>query len=211
MKDALDREPLIGAWYAAWGTVQFAKGHLDKAESLFRKSFDCNFGYGAILFAQLLAHRGQTAAALQFLDTNFDGLGAVMQEQLKSPLVRKLTYSAYIKKSKIARIIVDKLLSKGLKDPKSQPALSTIIGFISLRRPEKFMQHVLNKPNPYMGFALSRIWEPTAEAKSVRTHKDFPQFAEQIGLVKTWQKYGWPENIQPHEGTDGSNGQFDCC
>jgi len=211
MKDALDREPLLGPWYAAWGTVQFAQGKLDEAEALFSKSFDCNFGYGAILYAQLLAHRGKTQKAMQYLDQNFDGLGAVTQELLKSPIVRKLTYSAYIKKSNIARIIVDAVLTRKMKDPKIQPALSTIIGFISIGRPEKFMQHVLNKPNPYVGFALSRIWEPTEEAKSVRTHKDFPQFAETIGLVKAWQKYGWPDSIQPHQGTDGSNGQFDCC
>lgn len=211
MKDALDREPLLGSWYAALGTVQFSQGKLEAAETLFRKSFDCNFGYGAILYAQLLAHRGRTKEAIQFLDNNFDGLGAVNREQLKSLTLRKLTFSAYIKKSKFARLIVDRVLTKHMNDPKSQPSLSTIIGFISIGRPEKFMQHVLNKPNPYIGFALSRIWEPTEEAQKVRTHKDFPQFAETIGLVKAWQKYGWPDNISPHEGTDGSDRQFDCC
>ena len=71
MKDALDREPLLGSWYAAWGTVQFSLGELDKAEELFRKSFDCNFGFGAIVLAQLLAHRGRTQEAMDFLENNF--------------------------------------------------------------------------------------------------------------------------------------------
>jgi TolB-like protein/Tfp pilus assembly protein PilF len=210
MEDAVGREPLLGSWYAAWGTVQFSSGNLDKAEALFRKSFDCNFGYGAILFSQLLTHRGRTDQALQFMDDNFDQLGAVTREQLKSSMVRKVTYAAFFKKSKFARFIIDRLLTKRMNNSKVQPALANIIGFIMIGRPEKFFQHVLNKPNPYVGFAMSRIWEPTDESRSIRTHENFPKFAETIGLVRAWQQYGWPENIQPNEGTDGSNCQFSC-
>lgn len=210
MSDALDREPLLGPWYGALGTTYFAQGNLDKAESLFKKSFECNFGYGGILFARLLAHSGRVDEALTFMRENFDGLGPVLQSQLKSKAVRTLTYSAFFKKSKFARSIMDMILTRRMNNAKSQPSLGTIIGFILIGRPEKFFQHVLEKPNPYVGFALSRIWEPTEESKAVRTHPNFPQFAESIGLVKAWQRYGWPENITPKPGTDGSNGQFTC-
>lgn len=210
MADALDREPLLGPWYGALGTTFFAEGDLDQAEKLFKKSFECNFGYGAVLFAQLLTHRGRAAEALDFMHDNFDGLGPVMQSQLRSLLVRKLTYAAFFKKSKLARKIMDIVLTKRMSDPKSQPSLGTIIGFIQIGRPEKFFQHVLEKPNPYVGFALSRIWEPTDESRAVRTHKDFPQFAESIGLVKAWQRYGWPDTIKPLSGRDGGDAQFTC-
>ncbi|GAA6139856.1 hypothetical protein NBRC116583_36030 [Arenicella sp. 4NH20-0111] len=210
MRNALDREPLIGSWYAAFGTVQFSMGRLDQAESLFRQSFECNFGYGAILYSQLLSHLGREDEAIEFMTDNFDELGAVTRAQLKSPFVRKLTYSAFFRNSRTARVIMDGILTKRMNDPKYQPALGTIIGFIMIGRPEKFFQHVLTKPNPYVGFSLSRIWEPTKEAIGVRTHKDFPKFAESIGLVRAWQKYGWPETVQPFKGTDGSNHQFEC-
>ncbi len=210
MQDALDREPLLGPWYAALGTVKFADGQLDEAQALFKNAFDCNFGYGAILYAQLLVHRDRAGEALKFMDDNFDGLGVVLQTQLKSFLIRKLTYAAFFKKRAIARWIIDATLTKRMNNSNIQPAMGGVIGFIQIGRPKKFMQHVLNKPNPYVGFALSRIWEPTEEARSIRMHQDFPKFAEEIGLVKAWQKYGWPGKIQPIEGTDGSNGQFIC-
>ena len=186
------------------------QGDLDKAEHLFKKSFECNFGYGAFLYAQLLAHEGRSKEALEYVESNFEGLGPVLQSQLKSVLVRKLTYAAFFKRSKLARKIMDMILTKRMKDDKVQPSLGTILGFLLIGRPEKFFEHVLNKPNPYVGFALSRIWEPTEEAIAVRTHQDFPEFAESIGLVKVWQKYGWPKSIKPHPETDGSGGQFDC-
>lgn len=210
MTEALDREPLMGSWYGALGTAHFASGELDTAEKLFKKSFDCNFGYGGILYAQLLSHRGRVKEALDFLNKNFDGFGPVLSAQLKSSFVRKVTYAAFFKKSKFARFMADIVLTKRMKNHEIQPALGTIVGFIMIGRPEKFFEHVLNKPNPYVGFALSRMWEPTDEAKAVRTHPDFPQFAERIGLVSAWQKHGWPSTVKPVEGTDGSNGQIIC-
>lgn len=210
MAQALDREPLLGPWYGALGTVHFTSGDFDEAERLFKKSFECNFGYGAILYAQLLSHQGRVKEGLKFLNDNFDGFGPVLSQQLKSGFVRRLTYAAFFKKSKFARFLVDLVLTRRMKSDKVQPALGTIIGFIMIGRPEKFFQHVLNKPNPYVGFALSRIWEPTDEAKAVRTHPEFPAFVQKIGLVKAWQKYGWPPSVQPIEGTDGSDGQFVC-
>ena len=210
MAQALDREPLLGPWYGALGTVHFASGDSEKAERLFKKSFDCNFGYGAILYAQLLSHQGRVKEGLEFLKDNFEGFGPVLSQQLKSPFVRQLTYAAFFKKSKVARFLVDAVLTRRMRNDQVQPALGTIVGFIMIGRPEKFFQHVLNKPNPYVGFALSRIWEPTEEAKAVRTHPDFPEFAQKIGLVQAWKKYGWPSTIQPNEGTDGSGGQFTC-
>ncbi len=210
MSEALDREPLMGSWYGALGTTHFASGELDTAEKLFKKSFDCNFGYGGILYAQLLSHMGRSKEAIDFLNKNFDGFGPVLAEQLRHSFVRKLTYAAFFKKTKFARFMVGIVLTKRMKSDKVQPALGTIVGFLMIGRPDKFFEHILNKPNPYVGFALSRIWEPTDEAKAVRTHADFPMFADKIGLVKAWQKYGWPSTVRPVEGTDGSNGQLIC-
>jgi len=210
MADASELEPLRGAWYCGLGSVYFTNGQSEQAEALFKKSFEYNFGYAGILFAELLAHQGRVNEALSFLNDNFEGLGPVMQAHLNSKLMRKITYAAFFKKSKWAQKIMDIVLTKRMRDPKIQPSLGTILGFLLIGRPEKFFQHVLEKPNPYLGFTMSRIWEPTEEARAIRTHKDFPKFAETLGLVRAWQRYGWPETIKPHEGTDGSNGQFSC-
>ena len=210
MADSLEREPLLGPWYGALGTTYFVEGDFEMAEQLFKKSFECNFGYGAILYAQLLTHMGRAGDALAYMHNNFEGLGPVLQSQLDSGLVRKLTYAAFFKRTKFARWIMERILTRRMKDVNVQPSLGTILGFLLIGEPEKFFEHVLNKPNPYVGFALSRMWEPTQEAIAVRTHPDFPGFVEKIGLVKAWQSYGWPKNIKPHPGTDGSNGQFDC-
>lgn len=37
------------------------------------------------------------------------------------------------------------------------------------------------------------IWADIEPIKQIRSHPDFMKFAERIGLVKVWQKYGWPD------------------
>ena len=62
-------------------------------------------------------------------------------------------------------------------------------------------------PQPAEHLSLGRADEslaPDRIARKIRTHPDFPQFAEDIGLVRCWQVHGWPPQVQPKPGTDGS-------
>lgn len=40
---------------------------------------------------------------------------------------------------------------------------------------------------------LIAIWADIEPINQIRSHPDFMKFAERIGLVKVWQKYGWPD------------------
>jgi hypothetical protein len=75
---------------------------------------------------------------------------------------------------------------------------------------EAYFSEVRNRPNTYLSGALMNLWIPTESVRKIRTHPDFPQFAEDIGLVRCWQIHGWPPQVQPKPGTDGSNLQFSC-
>ena len=77
-----------------------------------------------------------------------------------------------------------------------------------MRQPENLMHAILQKPNSLPGYVIGRFFEKTERGIELRSHPTFPDFAERIGLVHAWQKYGWPETVQPLTGTDGSNLQF---
>lgn len=78
---------------------------------------------------------------------------------------------------------------------KTQPTGSSIMGFYFMDKPELFMRVTLKKPNPYIGYVVARVFENTKRGERLRTHPDFPAFAEQVGLLKAWKRYGWPEQI----------------
>jgi hypothetical protein len=81
---------------------------------------------------------------------------------------------------------------------------------LMLGEAEAYFSEVRNRPNTYISGALMNPWILTESARKIRTHSDFPQFAEDIGLVRCWQIHRWPPQVQLKPGTDGSNLQFSC-
>ncbi|MEE4350116.1 MAG: hypothetical protein V2J26_07800 [Pacificimonas sp.] len=49
--------------------------------------------------------------------------------------------------------------------------------------------------HPANMFGLMSLWADVEPIRQIRTHPDFLGFADRIGLVAAWQKYGWPDLI----------------
>ena len=86
--------------------------------------------------------------------------------------------------------------------------MNATLVYLLLGNPKGMFRMVRRYSTPNLLLLTSMIFLPTKEAERIRTHKNFPKFAVEIGLVKGWQTYGWPPQIQPKPGTDGSNLQF---
>ncbi len=200
----IEQDPLSGVWHTTYGGLLLNNGEFEKAEASFKHSFDLGFGAAAFGVSHRMASKGQVDEAVMFMKRNFDGLGPIEKAELKSPLVRQLVYSAYIRKNKIAQALLTFALKGRLRNPEAQPTAASVIGFLFLNRPKEFMHNILEKPNPYIGYTIARIWEPTQESFNIRNHADFPEFAERMGLVKAWQQHGWPKQLVPSELSDPS-------
>ncbi|SIN68189.1 TolB amino-terminal domain-containing protein [Parasphingorhabdus marina DSM 22363] len=193
----IEQDPLCGIWHTTYGGLLLSAGEFEKAEAAFRRSFELGFGAAAFGVSHRMAERGEADAAIEFMEANFDGLAPIEQAELRWSPVRRLVYQAYLKKSRFAKMIVRAALKSRLNDRKAQPTAASTIGFLFLGDPESYMRNILEKPNSYIGYTVARIWEPTAESESIRTHKDFRSFAERLGLPRAWNKYGWPESVSP--------------
>ncbi len=191
----IEQDPLCGIWHTTYGGLLLATGEFEKAEAAFRRSFELGFGAAAFGVSHRMSERGASDAAIEFMTANFDALAPVEQAELRNPVTRFFIYNAYLKKSSFAKMIVRAALKMRLNNHDAQPTAASVIGFLFLGDPTSFMQNILEKPNPYIGYTVARIWEPTAESESVRTHASFPAFAERLGLPRAWDKYGWPDNV----------------
>ena len=195
----LEQDPLSGVWHTTYGGLLLNFGEFEKAEASFKRSFDLGFGAAGFGVSHRMASTGKVADAISFMKDNFDGLGPIEQAELKSPLVRYLVYNAYLRKTKLSQFLVTLGLNRRFRNPLAQPNAASVIGFLFLNRPEQFMRSVLEKPNPYIGYTVARIWEPTEESYNIRNHADFPEFAERLGLIKAWQENGWPKQLIPSQ------------
>ena len=50
----------------------------------------------------------------------------------------------------------------------------------------------------YLPGALVHMWGNTQEARELRAHPDFPDFARELGMPQVWDKFGWPDVVNPH-------------
>ncbi|MEM9571554.1 MAG: winged helix-turn-helix domain-containing protein [Pseudomonadota bacterium] len=195
--EAIAIDPLCAVWYGILGGLEIMRGDREAAEEALRKSFDLGYGPAGFTVALLIADRAGHEDAIAFLDENFEGLGPVEKAEMKSPIVRRIIYDSFLRQSPIAKWIMGRSLAGRFKNPKIQPTISNIMGFYFLDQPQNFLRYGLSKPNPYFGYAIGRCFEQTPRGERLRSHPFFPHFAKQAGLVRAWEKYGWPECIRP--------------
>ena len=199
----IEQDPLCGIWHTTYGGLLLCAGEFEKAEAAFQRSFDLGFGAAAFGVSHRMAERGEADAAVAFMEANFDGLAPIERAELRWRLVRRLVYLAYLKKASWAKSLVGGALRRRLANAKAQPTAASVIGFLFLNDTETFMLNILEKPNPYIGYTIARIWEPTAESQSVRNHPEFKEFAQRLGLPRAWNKYGWPDLVPAWEAEAG--------
>lgn len=51
--------------------------------------------------------------------------------------------------------------------------------------------------HPQNMFGLVSLWSEVDPMRRIREHPDFMDFARRIGLVRAWEKYGWPDLLSP--------------
>lgn len=193
----IENDPLGPIWHTTYAGILIMGGEFEAAERSFLHSFELGFGAAAFGASHLIAARGEVSTAIAFMHENYDALGPVEAAELQSPLARRLVLNAYLKQAPFAKMIVSFALARRLRNMSAQPNSASLISFFLMDKPRLFLRSILSKPNPYLGYTVSRIWEPTQASKNVRQHLDFIEFIKQTKLVSAWQKYGWPEQIKP--------------
>ena len=193
----IEKDPLCGIWHTTYGGLLLMAGQFEQAEAAFRRSFELGFGAAAFGVSHRMAERGETDAAIAFMEKNFDGLPPIEQAELRWGWMRKLIYNAYLRKAPLSKRIVGSALKSRLRNRRAQPTAASAIGFLFLGDSASYMRNISEKPNPYIGYTIARIWEPTAESRRIREHPNFREFAEGLGLVRAWNRLGWPTNTTP--------------
>jgi TolB-like protein len=203
-------DPFSPSFTSALGIYQWVLGDRAAASASFDRTIALGFLLVAISKAQMIAAAGQRSEAHAFLMTAFKDHAEEVPPEFRSRLTQWLFSLAVTKEAGWAKALVWGSVKGDIGNPKKMSGLSFKSTLLLLAEAEAYFSEVRNRPNTYLSGALMNLWIPTESARKVRTHPGFPQFAEDIGLVRCWQIHGWPPQIQPKPGTDGSNLQFSC-
>lgn len=203
-------DPFSPSFTGALGVAQWFLGDVNAASASLDRSIELGFPLVLGTKGAMIAELGDPRRARDYMLATFSKHRDRLPDQMKSRAVQYLTASAIGSRSAWARWLVWMATKSRVGNPKYVSDLSLKATICMLGEAEAFFEEVRTRPNTYLSGALMTLWYPTEAARRIRTHPGFPRFAEDIGLVRLWQVHGWPPQVQPKPGTDGSNLQFTC-
>ncbi|MFK8052998.1 MAG: hypothetical protein AB8F65_08470 [Woeseiaceae bacterium] len=81
---------------------------------------------------------------------------------------------------------------------------------IQLGEFDRAFRILYERPNFFETFSADFMWYRLPNSDAFRADPRFPLLLEHYGIADDWRALGWPDSCSPHEGTDGSAGQFSC-
>lgn len=209
LAEALQANPRSGFWLMADGVAKLNVGDLDGAMASAEKSLEYGFPGAAFLIADILLVDGKGQEAYDFQMAAYDNLAYIAPEFAEKQRWIYAGRALYLEEPATRRIILN-LVMEAYEDPAQPMNTSIMNAALSTGSAEFFMKAFEDDPFANGSYVLSRLWDDRGATRAVRTHPDFPAWAERIGLREAWDEFGWPSKCAPLPGTDGSDGQFAC-
>ena len=196
IEKALELEPLNGSWVHNLAWVHIAAGNYQLAEQHARRSVKLGYGIAVFTVAECFMLRGDSHGAIDYLNSVYEDVKAY-SVHFQNRQIWDIALQAMFTKNAQARQGVSDYLTNFLNSPQGVANIASVGGFHLVGEPEKFMQAY--EQNKFAGgsFVLTRIWNEREDSKKLRQHPDFPAFAQRIGLLAAWEKFGWPDKCRP--------------
>lgn len=210
MTQGLRLDPTDAAGIGNLGVAKLAAGDVEEARRLMQRSYDLGFAPLTGFLASVLAHSGQTEEALKLWRESRITLPGRFLPDLETPEkweeLGRLLYAGDTEGLEF----VEQTLSDYLSNPDARVNSYRLYLLVQMGHPAEAMRLLLERPYPINASLIFAIWLDIDGFKELRQHEDFPQFAEQIGLVKAWDTYGWPPKCQRIPHLNEGDAEFRC-
>ncbi|NNC97760.1 MAG: tetratricopeptide repeat protein [Gammaproteobacteria bacterium] len=209
IETALKEDPFNGSWVHNLAWAEIAAGNYEKAEQLARRSVELGYGIAVFTVAECFMLRGDSQGSIDYLNSIYQHVSAY-SVHFQNRQVWDMALLAMFTKDQQARQGVSDYLTQYLNSPQGVADIASVGGFHLVGEPAKFMQ--VYEQNKFAGgsFVLTRIWNDREDSKKLRQHPDFQGFAQRIGLLDAWEKYGWPDKCRPPPETVETTDLFYC-
>lgn len=210
IEEGLRRDPTDSAGLLNLAQAKSSLGKLDEAQALMNRSIDLGFVPAQGWLCGVLNYTIDGEAAANC----WRNLPEIWQNRFK-PVIKgpddwnRMADAIYLGDREKRQYVID-LLDAHFGKPNSKSNGYLVAAYLNLNVPERFMSAYVEHRYPVNAAGISSIWLPGKRTQDLRRHEKFPAFAERIGLVRAWQKYGWPANCTKEQDTDGTNGRFSC-
>lgn len=203
---AIDRDPVHGRNYHALCAAYLCLGDIDRAIVAGRSAAD--LGFPPALLAVAYAANGEHERAV---DTHYGLrmlLGSMIMRPPGMPAIDDAARDAYFmigakgvcSGDPAARALYCQVLD-GLHRTMADPYdISIAYPAIYMGHAELVMKIYAEQANLSNVFGLMTLWADIDPVRRIVEHPDFMGFAEHVGFVAAWEKYGWPDRMPAPPG-----------
>lgn len=203
IETVVERDPVHGRNYAALCAAHLCLGNFDQAIAAGQRMAD--LGFPAPWLAVAYASNGEHGRAVETYWNLRTLLGTMITRPPGMPPIDDAARDAYFD-----------LAARGIcsGDPDARAAYCGMIDMLHQTMPDPYDNSVAF-PAIWMGhaelvmkiygeqtslaniFGLMTLWVDVDPIRRTRLHPDFMGFADRVGYVTAWEKYGWPDALRP--------------
>ncbi|KEO88202.1 hypothetical protein EH30_02145 [Erythrobacter sp. JL475] len=201
VEEAVDRDPAYPRNYAMLTSAYLGIGEVEKALKAGQRMADMGAPTVWLALAHLVAGDHEAAMKSHF-DTRFY-LGSTLMRPPGMPPMDDAARDAYFafaargiySGNEADRVAYCQMLD-GLHATMPDPYDSTIVfPAIFMGHSDLVMKIYSERIHPANMFGLMNLWIDIDPINRTIRHPDFMAFAERIGLVEAWDRFGWPDLI----------------
>lgn len=206
----LRRDPTDAAGIINLSRIKLAQGKIDDAYRLAVRSRDLGFAPAAPSICWLQKSLGKDREAREC----WAALPDEIIERYRPPFNDRAAWNqigeTFIGGSDGARQTVLATLQNHFSKP--DPKVNTYLMdlYLGVGSPDLFMQTFTGHPYSGSSSSVASMWLSDKPYTNLRRHPGFPAFAERLGLVRAWEKYGWPPQCRKTGRTSSGRIEFTC-
>ena len=200
---ALAQDPIDGRKHMLRGTGRFNRGDIDAAITDYQRSVD--LGFPSIYLAVATAATGQHDLAVeQYMQTRLLVNKSIFPPAGTTPMTPEVMDAYWL------------VAAKGVCSGKAEDreAYCRTLDYLHLTMHDNG-DHAIALPTVFMGYTemlyktlgerispsnmacLISIWTNIDPIRQIWQHPEFIPFAQRIGMAAAWDKYGWPDLLEP--------------
>ena len=210
IEDGLRRDPTDATGIFNLSRIKLAQGKLDEAYRLAIRSRDLGFVPATPTICMIRKLQGKDQAAREC----WMALPDEIVDRYRPPFNDREAWgqigATFTDRDERSRQLVLAILQDhfGQPDPKVNNYLMDL--YLRAGPPELFMGEFIEHPYSGSSSMVASMWINEPHYTNLRRHPAFPAFAERLGLVRAWEKYGWPPQCRKTGNNSPGQITFNC-
>lgn len=205
---AIDQDPADARKYALLWSLRFGQGDLHGALDAGQRLVD--FGWPSMYLAMTSAALGRNAIAIEQYQQTKRLVNTIIVPPVGSPVMSDEAMDAYwltAAKGICSGVEEDRLMYGQLLEMMyatvADPGDNAISGAaVFCGNADVAFKSMRKSRSPAKMLAFLALWADVDPMRRIWQHPEFLEFADSIGLVAAWEKYGWPDLLIRNQSID---------